>query len=84
MISVISEGYIYNTDSDSCIKLVTDRMDFSNADKNCLMDNARLVTLNSLGINNYATSLLRASKEQYAWIGLRDYKVEGNPMHSDG
>uniref|UniRef100_A0A1B6CVK9 C-type lectin domain-containing protein n=1 Tax=Clastoptera arizonana TaxID=38151 RepID=A0A1B6CVK9_9HEMI len=81
---VINKNYIYNKESDSCLKMVKERMNYSNANKYCIQQNAKLVSLKNKDINSHATSLLLKSGEKYAWFGLKDLKIEGNPMHSDG
>ncbi|KAL1130461.1 hypothetical protein AAG570_011709 [Ranatra chinensis] len=77
-------GYTYHPESDSCLKLIEKLADFAKADLLCREQGGRLVSLSKPGINDKATHLLRSSKAQFAWIGLTDSYVEGNPLHSDG
>ncbi|KAJ9589870.1 hypothetical protein L9F63_017025 [Diploptera punctata] len=81
---IVSEGYTFETESGSCLKVITNQTDFATADQLCANDNGRLATLNTPALNQLATALLRASGAQYAWFGLRDVGKEGNPTHSDG
>lgn len=58
--------------------------DFAEADALCRGQNGRLVSLTDPSINKEAAALLQASKAQFAWIGLTDNRLEGNPQLSDG
>uniref|UniRef100_A0A224XVL2 Putative pulmonary surfactant-associated protein a n=1 Tax=Panstrongylus lignarius TaxID=156445 RepID=A0A224XVL2_9HEMI len=77
-------GYTYHAESDSCLKLMEKVTDFAEADALCRGQNGRLVSLTDPSINKEAAALLKASKAQFAWIGLTDSRLEGNPQLSDG
>nr|CAD7453528.1 unnamed protein product [Timema tahoe] len=81
---VVSEGFKYEPTSDSCLKVIRKLVDYADADRMCAHQNGRLVALTTVAVNTMATSLLRLSGAQYAWIGLQDKAVEGDPTHSDG
>ncbi|KAK9499396.1 hypothetical protein O3M35_002442 [Rhynocoris fuscipes] len=82
---IINEsGYKYHAESDSCLKLMEKVTDFAEADALCKGQNGRLVSITDPSINKEAAELLKASKAQFAWIGLFDNRVEGNPQLSDG
>ncbi|PSN33490.1 hypothetical protein C0J52_15396 [Blattella germanica] len=82
--NIVSDGYAFETESGSCLKVMKNQTDFATADQLCANENGRLATLSTPAINQFATALLKASGAQYAWFGLRDVGREGNPTHSDG
>ncbi|BES98173.1 Hypothetical protein NTJ_10988 [Nesidiocoris tenuis] len=81
---ITEDGYTYHPESDSCLKLMDKVTDFAEADAVCKGQNGRLVSITDPGINEEAAALLKRSGAQFAWIGLIDYRQEGNPLHSDG
>ncbi|XP_069686346.1 uncharacterized protein [Periplaneta americana] len=81
---ILSEGFLFEQQSESCLRLVRNQTDFATADMQCAELNGRLATLNTPALNQFAAGLLRAAGVQYAWFGLRDVDGEGNPTHSDG
>lgn len=81
---VLSEGFYFEAQSGSCLRVERNQTDFATADQLCAQLNGRLASLNTPVLNQFAAGLLRAAGAQYAWFGLRDMHGEGDPTHSDG
>jgi hypothetical protein len=80
----VSDGFTFEAESGTCLKVIRKQTDFAKADELCAGQNGRLATLNTPALNQAAAELLRAAGAQYAWFGLRDVNMEGDPTHSDG
>ncbi|XP_060943428.1 lactose-binding lectin l-2-like [Limanda limanda] len=69
-----------------CYKYVATPMTWANAEFHCVSQGANLVSIHSLGEENFITALIKNfdHAEGVTWIGLTDQHIEGRWMWSDG
>lgn len=68
-------AYTQRDGTDYCYRYFDTAMDFSNANRSCVRNNAALVRINTVDEDTYINSTYYKSSD--FWIGLSDQRVEG-------